>query len=60
MVSLTGKTESRRKAKTRSLARKKARLRMRTSSPKFPLQPEGYDPNAPDAKQPAAAGSTSK
>ena len=60
MVSLTGKTERRRLARHRSMAPKKAKLRMRTLSPKFPIQPEGYDPKAPDAKKPAETGSQSK
>ena len=56
MVSLTQKTERRRQARHRSMAPKKTKLRMRNMSPKFPIQPEGYDPNAPDAKKPAKAG----
>jgi len=51
MVSLTAKTEKRRALRHRAAGRKSARKRVRFgTTPKFPVQPEGYDPNAADAK----------
>jgi hypothetical protein len=53
MVSLTQQTDRRRKIRHRRAGRPGAKLRMRTSSPTFPVHPEGYDPTAPDAKKSA-------
>lgn len=55
MVSATQQTMTirRRKMTTNGKANKKAR--MKAASPVFPVHPEGYDPNAADAKRPAEA-----
>jgi hypothetical protein len=50
MVSSTRQTERRRHIKHRKLGRDNAKARVRAGTPRFPIQPEGYDPNAPDAK----------
>jgi hypothetical protein len=51
MVSSTRQSERRRHIRARKLGRAKKKARMRTGTPAFPLQPEGYDPKAPDAKK---------
>lgn len=55
MVSATTRlmTIRRRKMTTAGKANKKER--MKANSPAFPVHPEGYDPNAADAKRPAEA-----
>jgi hypothetical protein len=58
MVSLTQQTERRRKMRHRRMGRPGSKLRMRACSPKFPVHPEGYDPAAPDAKQPSKSEPT--
>jgi len=51
MVSPTQHTERRRYNRDRQLAKAKKRAKNRAGTPSFPLHPEGYDPNAADAKQ---------
>jgi hypothetical protein len=51
MVSLTAQTEKRRTLRLKAAGRKSARKRIKLgTTPKFPVHPEGYDPNAADAK----------
>ncbi len=56
MVSSTRQTERRRHIKHRKAGRQAAKERQRAGSPRFPIHPEGYDPNAPDAKRVASEG----
>lgn len=51
MVSNTCFSERRRAIRKQSAGRNKAKARVRMGTPRFPLQPEGYNPNAPDAKK---------
>jgi hypothetical protein len=51
MVSSTQQTERRRYNRDRNLARARKRVTGRASTPTFPIHPEGYDPNAADAKK---------
>jgi hypothetical protein len=51
MVSSTRQTERRRIIKERKSGRAKKRDRARASTPVFPVHPDGYDANAPDAKK---------
>jgi hypothetical protein len=51
MVSSTRQTERRRIIKERKGGRDKKRIRARASTPAFPIHPDGYDANAPDAKK---------
>lgn len=51
MVSPTQQTKRRRYNRDRQLAKAKKRATTRAGTPSFPLHPEGYDPNAADAKQ---------
>lgn len=51
MVSSTQQTERRRYNRDRGLARARKRAQGRASTPAFPIHPEGYDPNAADAKK---------
>jgi hypothetical protein len=53
MVSSTRQTERRRYIKLKKSGRAKKRVRAKASTPAFPIQPPGYDPQAPDAKKPA-------
>jgi len=53
MVSSTRQTERRRAINTRRAGRAQSKARTRAGTPVFPLHPEGYDPNAPDAKKSA-------
>lgn len=53
MVSSTQQTERRRYNRDRGLARARKRVTGRASTPAFPVHPEGYDPNAADAKKTA-------
>ncbi len=50
MVSSTRQTERRRNIRARGAGAARKRAAARGGTPKFPLQPEGYDPKAPDAK----------
>jgi hypothetical protein len=52
MVSLTQQTWRRRNLRDSKLGRDKKKARERAGTPKFPVHPEGYDPQAPDAKRP--------
>ena len=50
MASLTGHTKRRRQLRWKRAGRAAAKKRTTAYSPQFPVHPEGYDPNAPDAK----------
>lgn len=50
MVSSTQQTESIRQRKARRRAKCHPMALKRRATPAFPIQPEGYDTNAPDAK----------
>jgi hypothetical protein len=51
MVSSTRQTERRRIIKERKSGRSQKRARAQAGTPAFPIHPDGYDPNAPDAKK---------
>lgn len=51
MVSSTRQTERRRIIKERKSGRAQKRSRANAGTPAFPVHPEGYDQNAPDAKK---------
>jgi hypothetical protein len=51
MVSSTRQTERRRIIKERKSGRDQKRARATRGTPAFPVHPQGYDPNAPDAKK---------
>ncbi len=53
MVSNTCHSDRRRAIRKSSAGRDKAKRRVRLGTPRFPLQPEGYNPNAADAKKPS-------
>lgn len=53
MVSSTRQTERRRSLRASSQGRARKRGEAKGSTPKFPIQPPGYDQNAPDAKKKA-------
>lgn len=50
MVSRSQKTKRRRYNRDRDLGRARKRKAAQEGTPVFPLHPEGYDPNAADAK----------
>lgn len=50
MVSPTQQTEAIRRRKRTSQGKKNKGTFGRYPTPKFPVHPEGYNPNAPDAK----------
>ena len=50
MVSTTQQTEARRANRHKRAGQKRKRTMRVHGTPAFPVQPEGYDPNAPDAK----------
>ena len=50
MVSCTQQTETVRRRKERKRAKRHPMALKRRMTPVFPIQPEGYDFNAPDAK----------
>ncbi len=54
MVSATQQTQRIRQRKARSTGTRRKRFERAHGTPKFPIQPAGYDPNAPDAR-PAAS-----
>lgn len=56
MVSFTQQTDRRRRIRARAAGRQQAAIRTRLGTPKFPIHPEGYSPEAADAK-PAASSS---
>jgi len=51
MVSSTRQTERRRIIKERKSGRGKKRSRANAGTPPFPIHPDGYDPQAADAKK---------
>jgi hypothetical protein len=51
MVSATQQTSTRRAIRQRRAGRLAKRTRTQAGTPKFPVHPEGYDENAPDAKK---------
>ena len=53
MVSNTCHSDRRRAIRKSSAGRNKAKIRVRLGTPRFPLQPEGYNSNAADAKKPS-------
>ncbi len=56
MASNTQQTEHRRANRHRSAGKHEAAKRAKLgSTPRFPIHPEGYDPEAPDAQRPAVA-----
>ena len=52
MVSNTCHSDRRRAIRKSAAGNRKAKLRVRLGTPRFPLQPEGYNPNAADDKKP--------
>jgi hypothetical protein len=56
MVSLTKQTERRRKIRSKNAGRARKRALSDSSTPGFPVHPEGYNPKAPDAKPKEDAG----
>lgn len=50
MVSNTGQTSQIRASHHRKAGRRRKRLMTKRGTPVFPVHPEGYDPNAADAK----------
>ncbi len=50
MVSNTQQTQRRRAIRLKRAGRKRKRYMRAHGTPAFPMQPEGYDPAAPDAK----------
>ena len=59
MVSNTKQTKSiRRRIRKQGGKRRKRLAKREGSTPAFPIHPEGYDPNAPDAKGSGSAQST--
>jgi hypothetical protein len=52
MVSFSKQTERRRRIRLQAQGKTNKSSYRRAGTPKFPIQPEGYDPNAPDAKRP--------
>jgi len=53
MVSNTCHSDRRRAIRKGTAGKRKAKARVRLGTPAFPIQPEGYNPNAADAKKPA-------
>jgi hypothetical protein len=51
MVSSTKQSERRRAIRHKNAGRLKKKARHQQGTPPFPVQPEGYDPKAPDAKK---------
>lgn len=51
MASNTQQTRRRRQLNERGANRADKRKRALAGTPKFPIHPEGYDPNAADAKK---------
>jgi hypothetical protein len=58
MVSRTQQVERIRKRKRTTNGKRNKLARIRIGTPAFPVHPEGYDTNAPDAR-PAQAGAAS-
>ncbi len=59
MVSLTAKTTTRREIRAKSQGRSSRAQRAKAGTPAFPIHPEGYDPEAADAKPQASPSPTS-
>lgn len=55
MVSATQQTQRIRRRKARTAGTRRKRAERAHGTPKFPIQPEGYDPKAPDAAPQAAS-----
>lgn len=55
MVSLTGKTQTRREIRAKSAGRASRAKRGKAGTPAFPVHPDGYDPKAADAKPQASS-----
>lgn len=53
MVSATQQTQRIRQRKARSTGTRRKRFERAHGTPKFPIHPAGYDPNAPDARRAA-------
>jgi hypothetical protein len=54
MVSSTKQTARLRLRRQKNAGRKRKKLWSTKGTPVFPVHPEGYDPNAPDAKKRSA------
>ncbi len=52
MVSFTKQTERRRRIRLQAQGKTNKKTYRRAGTPPFPIQPEGYDASAPDAKRP--------
>lgn len=50
MVSYTRQTTTRREIRAKSAGRAAKRARAKAGTPAFPIHPEGYDSQAPDAR----------
>jgi hypothetical protein len=59
MVSATQQTQRIRQRKARTTGTRRKRFERAHGTPKFPIQPAGYDPNAPDARRTDAPAETS-
>jgi hypothetical protein len=51
MVSLTCHTDRRRRIRKKTQGKTNSKVRARLGTPKFPIHPEGYSPEAADAKK---------
>jgi hypothetical protein len=51
MVSLTCQTDRRRRIRKKTQGKTNSKVRARLGTPKFPVHPEGYNPEAADAKK---------
>ena len=56
MVSNTKQTRRRRILRKKRMGTERKRLLRKGATPAFPIHPEGYDPNAADAKPVAKEG----
>ena len=59
MVSATQQSSRIRQRKARTAGTRRKRFERAHGTPKFPIHPEGYDPNAPDARRTAKPGEAS-
>jgi hypothetical protein len=60
MVSSTKQTETMRKRRHKNMGKARKRIGRAHGTPAFPIQPEGYDPNAADAPSKAKAPAATK
>jgi hypothetical protein len=60
MVSATQQSFRIRRRKARTIGTRRKRFERAHGTPKFPIHPAGYDPNAPDARKQPAETSTKK